>query len=168
MRGIRLTIAVLLAAACGKPAGGGAAGWTLADYAAPAGAYRCRAPERWKVKEEAGGDAMFFGPDRVSIGVGRYAGDGRVKTPQDYARSLRGASPLEKTAIGGKTVYRLHRTVAVRAHNSEKVLYEKREDAALIPAGKGFFAIEHRAPAGSYQATLPVFEAMVASFQPNG
>ena len=41
-----------------------------------------------------------------------------------------------------------------------------RSDHAIIPIQGGFFAIEHRAPLNAYERTLPVFEAVVRSFNP--
>ena len=165
---MRLACALALAAlsSC-RPAGPpSAAGWELTEYSAPDGSFRCLAPARWKVREDAGA-VMFFGPDRVSIAVARYP-EGRVKTEGDYAASLRGAGPLESASVGGKTVGRLHALEAVRPPNSPRVLYEKRLDAALVPAGAGFYAVEHRAPADRYERTLPVFEAVVASLAAGG
>ena len=41
-----------------------------------------------------------------------------------------------------------------------------REDTVIIPHQDGFFTISHTAPADTYRKTLPVFEAVVESFQP--
>ncbi len=42
-------------------------------------------------------------------------------------------------------------------------------DSARAPGNawkNGFFSISHTAPADAYQRTLPIFEAVVKSFQP--
>jgi hypothetical protein len=119
---------------------------------------------------------MFFGPGdakyprSVQISVLRYPDDGRIKTPQDFWASLkiagRGPSPLETRTLNGRTVYAVHYDVDQRPLHGYKVLYTKREDVVLIPGKTGFFAVTHAAPTETYLRTLPVFDAVVASFQP--
>jgi hypothetical protein len=152
-----------------------AAGFALTDFDQKLGEYTCRAPADWWVLEDPvdGQDVMFFGPPRVSISIGRYDGrTGPVKTPRDYyeaaERSGAKVGPLAKDVVDGRTIYRLSEVAPVRYPNSPKVLYVRRADVALIPAKTGFYAVEHRAPADSYRATLPVFEAIVDSLKPRG
>ena len=119
---------------------------------------------------------MFFGPGdgkhpgSVAISILRYPDGGRIKTPKAYwdALTLSGQnpSPLAARAIDGRTAYELHYEPAQRPLHGGTVLNVKREDVIMIPVPGGFFAISHSAPAETYAATLPVFEAVVASFRP--
>ncbi len=119
---------------------------------------------------------MFFGPGSakyprsVAISVLRYPDGGQIKTPKELWDSLKLSgqepSPLETREIGGRTAYALHYAVAQRPMHGYKVMYMKREDVVMIPIKDGFFAISHSAPVETYEATLPVFEAVVASFLP--
>jgi hypothetical protein len=192
VKGAVAAAALLLAAAgCRKapPADAGSAevptraivaGVELIDYDAATGEFSCRAPGRWKALEDAklGPRVMFFGPGTdkyprsVSISVMRYPDGSDIKTPQDFYDSLKisgqDPSPLETRAAGGRTLYALHYAMAQRPLHGSKTLYMKREDAVLVPSKDGFFALVHSAPAETYAETLPVFEAMVASFLPKG
>jgi hypothetical protein len=186
-----LALAVLLGAGCRKappPAADAAAvptravvaGVGLIDYDAATGEFSCRAPGKWRALEDdkLGPRVMFFGPGTekyprsVSISVLRYPDGERIKTPQDFYDSLKlsdqNPSPLESRSANGRTEYSLHYDMAQRPLHGYKTLYMKREDVVMIPAKDGFFAIVHSAPAETYAATLPVFDALVASFQPKG
>ncbi len=189
MRRPLLLLAAVLAAACRKsappaadlapPSAVGAGGTRGAD-AAPPGAVTSRGAGDWRALEDKdmGPRVMFFGPGdakyprSVQISVLRYPDGGRIKTPQDFWESLRisgrGPSPLETRALDGRTVYAFHYGVDQRPLHGVKLLYAKREDAVLIPVPGGFFAVTHAAPAETYRRTLPVFDAVVASFRPKG
>jgi len=156
------------------------AGERLIDFDEQSGAFSCRAPAEWKAVEDnySGGPlVMFFGPmsgplrAKVSISVGRYPdGSGQIKTPQDYVDSLKltdqNPSALETRVIDGRTVYAVHYDEPQIDPRSRKTLYMNREDTVMIPRKDGFFSISHTAPADAYQRTLPIFEAVVKSFQP--
>ncbi|MFI5363239.1 MAG: hypothetical protein ACHQ49_14830 [Elusimicrobiota bacterium] len=184
-----LLLAVLLASACRKaspprqkaeiiPTRAVVAGVPLVDYDAATGEFSCRAPGEWRALEDKslGPRVMFFGPgsakypNSVAISVLRYPDGGRIKTPREYWDSLRlsgqNPSPLETRAAGGRTEYSLHYELPQRPLHGSKTLYLKREDVVMIPVKDGFFAISHSAPAETYELTMPVFEAVVASFTP--
>ena len=184
-----LLLAVLLAAACRRaaPAREGVvlarsvvAGVALIGYAAENGDFSCRAPADWRALEDRdlGPQVMFFGPGSekyprsVAIAVTKYPSGGRIKTPEDYWNSLKIAddepSALETRRLNGRTVYVVHYGVAQRALSGGKILYMKRADVVLIPVRDGFFSISHLAPAQAYRDTLPVFDAIVESFEPKG
>jgi len=192
MKTIRLAAVVLLSAACR----GGSAPTTASDSsAAPApivagekmtdfdgadGSFSCRAPADWKGLEEKGAGLLvtMFGTSqgpmrgKVMMGISRYPDQVRIKTPQDYWTSLRLAQkdpvPLEPRKIGDRTVYFTHYDSPQHPPHGWKVLYMNRIDVALIPAATGFFAVDHSAPKDSYRQTLPIFDAVVASFKPKG
>ena len=189
MKRLPIFCAVLLAAACrkgGSPKTGEAAvptravvaGVPLIDYDAATGEFSCRAPGEWQALEDKsiGPRVMFFGPGSakyprsVAISVLRYPDGGQIKTPQEFWDSLKlsdqNPSPLQTREVNGRTAFTLHYDLAQRPLHGYKVLYMKREDVVMIPVKDGFFAIAHSAPAETYEATLPVFEAVVASFQP--
>lgn len=178
----------LLAAACRKPAPSEessavptravVAGVPLIDYDAATGEFSCRAPGEWRTLEDdkLGPRVMFFGPGSakyprsVSIAVLRYPDGGQIKTPKDFYDSLKltdqNPSPLETRSANGRTEYLLHYERPQLPLHGYKTLYMKREDVVMIPVKDGFYAISHSAPAEIYQQTLPVFEAVVASFRP--
>lgn len=189
MKRLSLLCAVLLAAACRKGASSSGetgavptravvAGVPLIDYDAATGEFSCRAPGEWQALEDKsiGPRVMFFGPGSakyprsVAISVLRYPDGGAIKTPQEYWDSLKlsdqNPSPLQTREVNGRTEYALHYDLAQRPLHGYKVLYMKREDVVMIPVKDGFYAIAHSAPAETYEATLPVFEAVVSSFQP--
>ncbi|OGS41701.1 MAG: hypothetical protein A2506_04645 [Elusimicrobia bacterium RIFOXYD12_FULL_66_9] len=156
------------------------AGQKLIDFDEQTGAFSCLAPADWKAMEDAahiGPMLMFFGPmegplrGKTSIGISHYpdAAD-PFKTPQDLWDSAKimdqKPSPLEKRMFGTQETYVFHRESPHRAPESRKTLYMDREDTAMISFKDGFFEITHSAPADSYKDTLPVFEALVESFQP--
>ncbi|HXT00984.1 MAG TPA: hypothetical protein VN915_09940 [Elusimicrobiota bacterium] len=186
-----LFLALAVLAACRKPATPApdadavptravVAGVALIDYDAATGEFSCRAPGRWKALEDdkLGPRVMFFGPGSakyprsVSISVMRYPNGEPIKTPRDLFDALKlsgqNPSPLESRAANGRTEYSLHYDAAQRPLHGYKTLYMKRDDVVMIPFKDGFFAIEHSAPVETYAETLPVFAAVVASFQPKG
>ena len=187
-RPLLLLAALLAAGACRRaaepvaeelvPTRAVVAGVPLVDYAAATGEFSCRAPGEWRTLEDKdmGPRVMFFGPGdakyprSVQISILRYPDGGRIRTPQDFWDSLkiagRGPSPFEARRLNGRTVYSVHYDVDQRPLHGEKILYVKREDVVLIPGKDGFFAVTHAAPAETYLRTLPVFDAVVASFQP--
>jgi hypothetical protein len=189
MKKLFLVAAVLIASGCRKsaepskadlavPTRAVVAGVPLIDYDAATGEFSCRAPGEWRTLEDKtmGPRVMFFGPGSekyprsVAISVLRYPDGGDIKTPTDLWNSLRisdqNPSPLETREINGRTQYALHYAQPQRPLHGYKVLYMKREDVVMIPVKDGFYAISHSAPAETYEQTLPVFEAVVASFQP--
>lgn len=184
-------LALLAAAGCRKappPDSGSAevptravvAGVDLIDYDAATGEFSCQAPGHWKALEDdkLGPRVMFFGPGTakfprsVSISVMRYPDGEDIKTPKDFYDALKisgqNPSPLETRSAGGRTEYALHYDMPQRPMHGYKTLYMKREDVVLIPSRDGFFALVHSAPAETYAETLPVFDAVVASFRPKG
>ena len=189
MRRLALAVLAALAApACrkapaaapdGPPVVAVVGGEELIDFDGADGSFRCRAPARWKALEFKDGApaVMMIGPmsgpgrGKSTISVSRYDGvSGTVRTPREYWEAMRLAgekpSPLETRTVAGRTAYALHLERPQYPPHGWKVLYMNREDVVLIPAGKGFFALSHKAPIDAYQATLAVFEAVVASFTP--
>lgn len=189
MKRLLLAVLVLAAAACRKaaPAPEAAstdvvAGEKLIDFDEQHGAFACRAPADWKAVEDdySGGPLVMFmgpvsGPSRgtAAISVARYPATGeKIKTPEDFVQSLKlsdlAPSALEPRTINGRSAYAVHYEIARRDPRSHKVLFMDREESVLIPAVKGFFALTHTAPAATYRATQPVFDAVVQSFKPKG
>jgi len=188
MRSLAVAALLLASAGCRKapPAAGDAeaptravvSGVALIDYDAATGEFSCRAPGHWKALEDPrfGPRVMFFGPGTakfprsVSISVLRYPDGDTIRTPEDFYDSLKisgqNPSPLETRSANGRTEYTLHYDMAQRPLHGYKTLYMKREDVVLVPSKDGFFALVHSAPAETYAETLPVFDAVVASFQP--
>lgn len=187
MRRLMLAGLILIAGGCRKkeaaeenltPTKEVVAGQKLIDFDEKNGAFTCLAPADWKAMEDVsvGPLVMFFGPiegpqrGKTSIGVIRYPdGADPFKTPQELWNNIISGpkpSPLEKRVFGTREAYVFHVESPHRAPESRTTLYMDREDTAMIPFKDGFFEITHSAPADSYQVTLPVFEAMVASFQP--
>lgn len=179
----RALLLLLALAACGKPApvaDEAAAGPRLIAFDGQNGAFSCKAPADWKTREEGatGGPlALFFGPASGAhagvpmIRIARYPGAAdRIKTPQEYWETLKltdkNPSALETKQLNGRTVYVLHDETPEYPPHGRKVLYMNREDTVLVPCKDGFFQLTHSAPADSYQSTLPVFDALVSSFEP--
>lgn len=156
-----------------------AAGVEMIDYAPPAGTFSCPAPAAWK-----GEETSDYGPDEVafiapagargasvSISISRFPNKAdKYVDPEAYAKSWSEVDgkpvAMTKTDLGGRSVIRYFRERPARALHSRKVLYQVRDDAALIPAPGGFFEIRHSAPLEDYRRTLPVFEAVVRGFRP--
>lgn len=149
----------------------------MIDYDDERGAYTCLAPRHWGIEEDAG--ATFVGPrDPASTGgsyitILRYPESAsRWSDAQKYAESFWRIDPknkqpaLEQKKIGDATVIFFHQERPFHKVHSNKAEYMLRYDYALIPIKGGFFSIVHRAPVNAHKATLPVFEAVVKSFQP--
>lgn len=166
--------AVLLLAACGrKPEAGGDKAMAL--YEGPDKRFTCETPAAWRVKEE-GGMVSFYGPPegpaayaaRVSI---RFFPKGSAaSTPQAYAlaQAASGAkvSPLKETSWKGSRAYEFQAERTLKGRHG-KVREQKRlERAVLIPASGGFYAVVHSAAPEARDATAPVLDAVLASFQP--
>lgn len=189
MKGCAFLLALAVAAGCRKPAPSApedaavptravVAGVALIDYDAATGEFSCRAPGQWKTLEDdkLGARVMFFGPGTakyprsVSISVLRYPNGERIATPKQFRDALelsgQNPSPLESRTADGRTEYRLHYDAPQRPLHGYKTLYMKRDDVVMIPVKDGFFALVHSAPQETYAETLPVFEAIVASFRP--
>lgn len=180
MRTLSLAALCLLAlAACRKPApqeatpaGEKAAEVALIDYAPADKAYACLAPADWKADEDDrwGPGVSFLGPRGHSISILKYPSKvDRYATPEDYLstpeRRAAGADKVRRETLGGRRAYRFYEERLARNpfHTSES--YAERLDVVLIPVEGGFYRLDHAAPATDYQATLPVFEAVVGSFR---
>lgn len=152
----------------------------MIDYDPPAGTFACRAPARWKGEETSrfGPDETTFigplsGPRPVSvfINISRYPNSSdKYVDAETYAQSWKFVdyrpTQYTKKKIGGRNVIFFSREYPFKKPHSTKTEYMVRKDIALIPVKGGFFAIDHSAPSDSYERTLPVFEAIVRSFQP--
>jgi len=155
------------------------AGVKLVGYDGADGGYSCLAPGDWKALENGAkgpGVTMFGTADgplrgKVTLAISRYPdGVDRIATPQDYWNSLKltndNPGPLEARLVDGRTIYVTHYDSPQHPPHGWKILYMNRVDVALIPAANGFYAVDHRAPADAYRETLPIFDAVVASFKP--
>lgn len=158
------------------------AGVELIDYDAAQGAFSCRAPRYWTVREERikKSDAVIFLAPRDPQTMGgsyimilEYPDSApQYGNAEKYAETFWELDPkmkqpaLERRKIGDKTVIFFHQERPFYKPHSRKIEHMLRHDYALIPVKGGFFEIEHRAPVNAYEATLPVFEAVVKSFQP--
>ncbi len=157
-------------------------GVEMIDYDAELGTFSCRAPRLWDIREQKikkSDGVTFVGPrDPATTGssyitILRYPESAsRWTDAQKYAESFwridtRNKQPaLEKRKIGDAAVIFFHQERPFYKIHSNKAEYMLRYDYALIPIKGGFFEIEHRAPVNAYEATLPVFEAVVKSFRP--
>lgn len=155
-------------------------GQKLITYEEKTGAFSCFAPADWKMLEDGGSAGSFiqvFGPmegpgrAKTSISVNRYPNAvDKISAPQDLWSRFKLAgkkmSALEKTTFAGREFPAFHHEAPQNPPNGWEVLYMKRIDTVMIPFKDGFYEITHSAPAASYKDTFPVFEAMVASFQP--
>lgn len=185
-----LLLASVALSACKKsapenpaPAGETAAGFALIDFDAPKGSFACRAPADWGVQEAPrDGDNVTFVSRPLPACGGRLAFINFVRHPESpsdkttdartYAESFWEVDPnhkqpaLELKNMGGNDAILLHQEQPYRKPHSKKVEYMLRQDHAFVPVKGGFYHIRHSAPADCYQATLPVFEAVVRSFKP--
>ncbi len=152
-----------------------AAGARMIDYAPPKKSFTCLAPADWGVKEEQSevrGEVVVFESGQSRILIVKNPGPG-YKTAEAYANSFWEVDPegkqppVEKKIIDGRPVFRLDRIQAVKKVHSNKFMYNKREHHAFIQSGTNYYQILHTAPADSFEATLPVFESVLRSFQPN-
>ena len=160
------------------------AGVEMIDYDAEQGTFSCLAPRHWGIREEKGEKsdvAVFVGPrDSKTMGgsyitILKYPDSApQYADAEKYAETFWEIDPkmkqpaLERRTIGGKTVIFFHQERPFRKLHSHQVEYRIRHDYALIPVKGGFFEIEHRAPVDAYKTTIPIFEAVVKSFQPKG
>lgn len=156
------------------------AGVELIDYDPPKGAFTCRAPGAWKAREDSNGtdSIVFIGPGSPEGGAYihilqyPHGKNDQWSDADKYAASFWEIDPkmkqpaLEKLKIGDNTVIRFSQERPFRKPHSGAIEHMVRHDYALIPVKGGFFEISHSAPVDSYQATLPVFEAVVRSFKP--
>ena len=158
-----------------------AGGVALIDYDSPLGAFTCRAPAEWGIREEKRGGAenvSFVGPSDPRTGsafihILQYPSQADPKTDAaKYAESFWEIDPkmkqpdLERVRIGDRTVIRFHQERPFYKLHSKTIDHMERHDYAFIPVKGGFFEIWHAAPADSYEKTLPVFEAVVRGFKP--
>lgn len=157
------------------------AGQEMLPYREPSGAFELLGPATWQVREDdelgpgvsllGPGDSRF--PRSVAIDVSRYPNLVDKSTdPYHYYRGLaligenRNVTPFATKTIGGREVryYSLERPR--RPLHQRKISYHVRVDVAIIPVPGGFFRVDHTAPVEIYRDTLPIFEAVVASFKP--
>lgn len=187
----RLLIAVLLTnlASCKKketapaqaPVKAVVTGLEMIDYQEPSGAFEVVGPADWKVREDdqLGPSVMFLGPGTskyprsVSISVSRYPNQvDKSPDPKKYyagmelIESHKLVMPYTKRVIGAREVECYAFESPFRRLHERKIAYQKREDTVIIPFAGGFYSISHDAPVDIYKETLPVFEAVVASFKP--
>lgn len=192
---MRRSLALLFAAAaafsaCKKnapenltPAKEVAAGFAMIDFDPPQGTFAVRAPADWGVREEkGGGDNVSFVSRPLNACQGRLAfihflrhpasPEDKTTDAQKYAETFWEVAPdnkqpdLERRKMGDNDVILFHYELPFRKLHSKKVEYMTRQDHAFVPVKGGFYHIWHAAPADCYQATLPVFEAVVRSFKP--
>lgn len=156
------------------------AGLEMIDYQEPSGAFEVLGPADWQVREtdDLGPEVMFLGPGTrrfprsVSISISRYPNPADISPDPKkyYARmelieSYKIVAPYAKRSIGGREVDSYAAETPFRRLHQRKIAYQKREDTAIIPVPGGFYSIHHTAPVDTYKETLPVFEAVVASFK---
>lgn len=160
--------ALLLSAACSRPAPG-----APAEYAPSDGSFSARLPGGWKVDESPGRyrKAAFFGPPGGAkpfselIAVSFYPAGGRYKAPEDYIAgraALGRAQPPRSVSVGG--VQGVEVTVASvfpDPHSGPQPLVTR---ALAVPAAGGFYALEYTRPED--QPASKDFDDMVASFKP--
>ncbi len=158
------------------------AGVEMIDFDSEQGAFSCRAPRLWGIRAEKikKSDAVvFIGPRDPETAGGSYItilkypdSAPQYADAEKYAETFWTIDPkmkqpaLERRKIGDKIVIFFHQERPFYKLHSHTVEYRLRHDYALIPIKGGFFEIEHRAPATAYEKTLPIFEAVVKSFQP--
>lgn len=187
----RLSLIVLLVAlgackdkapmAVSVPVKGIVAGLEMIDYREPSGAFEIQGPGVWQVREDdrLGPSVMLLGPGTtkfprsVSISVSRYPNTvDKSPDPKSYYSMLdlisenRNISPYTERAFGNRKVFHYSLESPFRRLHERRIAYHVREDVAIIPFEGGFFQISHHAPLDIYKDTLPVFEAVVASFKP--
>jgi hypothetical protein len=163
------------------PIVGVVSGLKFVEYKEPSGAFTVNAPAQWKLREDdsLGPSASLLGPGNdkfprsVSIHISRYPNT--VDKSTDIAKyhqelslmgSNRNVSPLKSEMVAGKRVFRYSYERPFRRLHERIIRYYNREDIVEIPFDGGFYAIRHVAPVEIYKETLPVFEAVVASFKP--
>lgn len=160
-----------------------AAGFAMIDFDAPKDSFTVRAPSEWGIDSKPrDGDNISFVSRPLAACGGRLAFINFVRYPESptdtktdarkYAETFWEVTPDNKQPevtqkkMGDNEVIQLHYDRPFRKLHSTKIQYMMREDHAFIPVKGGFFQIWHSAPADCYQATIPVFEAVVRSFKP--
>lgn len=160
-----------------------AAGFAMIDYDAPKGSFTVRAPADWGAQEtERDGDNVTFVSRPLAACGGRLAFINFVRYPESptdtktdarkFAETFWEVAPgnkqpeITQKKLGDNEVLQLHYEKEFRKLHSKKVEYMTRQDHAFIPVKGGFVQIWHSAPSDCFQATLPVFEAVVRSFKP--
>lgn len=147
----------------------------LIDFDSPESEFSCLAPRSWSIQPSKHLDprkgAAFIGAGR-GISILRYPeSEPQWNDAQKYAESFwmldsNGKQPeITKEKIGDNTAIRFYQERAMLLPHSKKLGKPSRYDYALIPIKGGFFEIRHQAPADDYKSSLPVFEAVVRSFQ---
>jgi hypothetical protein len=163
------------------PVKGVVAGLEMIDYQEPSGAFEIQGPGVWQVHEDSrlGPSVMLLGPGTakfprsVSISVSRYPNTvDKSPDPKSYYSMLeliseyKNISAYTERAFGSRKAFHFSFESPFRRLHEYKIAYQVREDVAIIPFDGGFFKIRHHAPVDIYKETLPVFEAVVASFKP--
>lgn len=185
-----LILTVSLLSACKKSEPGNltptmevAGGFAMIDYDAPKGGFTVRAPAEWGIEEkERDGDNVTFESRPLAACGGRLAYINFVRYPdgpgdnttdaRKFAERFFMVTPdnkppeITQKKMGDHEVLLLHYEHPFRKVHSKKIEYMTREDHALVPLKGGFMQIWHSAPSDCYQATLPVFEAVVRGFKP--
>ena len=156
-------------------------GMDMIEYQEPSGAFRVDAPATWKIREknDLGPEVMFIGPGTskrpysVDIAISRYPNPvNKSGDPKRYydaftlIETMKIAMPFGKRELAGRAVESYAFENPFRKLHSQNIEYYRRDDVAIVRVPGGFFRIEHSAPAEDYKATLPIFEAVVASFKP--
>lgn len=153
----------------------------LIAYRESSGAFEIAGPPDWQVREDKtfGPSVTLLGPGNsmyprsVAIHVTRYPSAAAPSPdPRSYYKSLesiashRILSPYAKRTLGGRDVESYAVEAPFRRPHQRKAAYQRREDVAIIAFPGGFYRIDHAAPVEIYAETLPIFEAVVASFKP--
>lgn len=151
------------------------AGVEMIDFTSDEAKFTARVPGEWGVRE-----AKYFDPAKglslwdgktTHISISKYPDmdkqytDARAYAETFWMLSDKGQPEITPQKVGDSTILRFH---------YERMPYPKRTrndrperiDIALVPVKGGFYQIQHSASVDTYQKTLPVFEAVVRSFQP--
>lgn len=182
-----LTLAILVAiAACKRAPEEGpvavptqevVAGVEMIDFTSDEAKFTCRVPGEWGVIPGKHLDPSMglslSGPHAAHIVIFKYPEiNPHYKDARTYAESIGLITPdnkqpeITEEKMGDHVVLRFHyerMPFPKRTRNSDR---PNRLDFALIPVKGGFYEIKHTASVDTYQATLPVFEAVVRSFKP--
>jgi hypothetical protein len=153
------------------------AGVELIDFVSDEAKFSCRVPGEWGVESEKfiarSKGLMLSGPQATHISISKYPDlDPQYSDARAYAESIGmivpgGKQPeITHDKLGDREIFRFHyerMPYPKRTRNSDR---PERLDVALITVKGGFYEIQHSASVDTYQKTLPVFEAVVRSFQP--
>lgn len=169
----RLALAALfLAAACSRPSPEPAGS---VEYSPPDGSFTARLPGGWKADDAPGKTrkAAFFGPPdgrkpfSELIAVRFFPAGGRYKDPRAYAAAQaafgKPAPPPREIEVGATRGLELRtESVFSDVHSGPQALVTR---SVLLPAGGGFYALEHTYPAAG-PSSAAIFEDVLRSFRP--